>query len=563
MIHLARRTMQQLRALREAGSNEALVVGLVAPAGGGKSTFVQVLKLILRAKCSGSADLGVPRCEELSLDDFLTSQQERAELRIANRWELDATAEYFAETVLSELKKGNADGSVFVPCFIKGLDDRADTHRVVRGRVDIVLFEGWRVGVAHPNFFPFNRVVDTLMFLEVDFDTILQTKFECVQRDIAACKYDMYEKHGGYEYVFEHHYRRMYYEWIQPVKDVADVVIVKDSNHQISEMTLHPHRWPAARDCMQTENTGTVIVGAGQAGLCAAHFLQQAGASYVMLEMAEAVGTTWSKKRWDSFRLVTENSLCLLPDFPCTKIGEDPRGFMARDTITAYLQAFCQEKQLQVRLDEGASVVTKGWKGVWMVRTTKGNWIRAQNVIMACSGFHQPQIPALSKSLPPSIYQVHGGAYKNPQKLPEGAVLVVGSGQSGTQIAVELAEAGKKVFVAVGSRSLRVPRKVRGRDFTWWLNKTGLFDTKIQSLSAHDQAQKRFGPNPSQAPLRDVRLRELCHKHDLVLLGKAKGVRDADVLLLESSMLQLNMMKIEGNVQRMQLFIEQWVQNAI
>ena len=112
----------------------------------------------------------------------------------------------------------------------------------VRGRVDIVLFEGWRVGVAHPNFFPFNRVVDTLMFLDVDFDTILQTKFECVQRDIAQCGFDMYEQHGGYAHVFEHHYRRMYYEWIEPVRDLVDVVIAKGSDHQISAMTLHPLR---------------------------------------------------------------------------------------------------------------------------------------------------------------------------------------------------------------------------------------------------------------------------------------------------------------------------------
>ena len=72
----------------------------------------------------------------------------------------------------------------------------------------------------------------------------------------------------------------------------------------------------------------------------------------------------------------------------------------------------------------------------------------------------------------------------------------------------------------MGSRSLRVPRKVRGRDFTWWLNKTGLYDTTIESLGPHDQAQKRFGPNPSQAPMRDVCLRQLCHKHGLELLGK-------------------------------------------
>ena len=135
----------------------------------------------------------------------------------------------------------------------------------------------------------------------------------------------MYEEHGGFEYVFEHHYRRMYYDWILPVKESADVVIGKDAQHQFCRMVVYPDRWSAARDAMQVEDTGTVIVGAGQAGLCTAHYLQQAGSSYVMLERAEAVGTTWTKQRWDSFRLVTENSICMMPDFPCTEIGEDPR----------------------------------------------------------------------------------------------------------------------------------------------------------------------------------------------------------------------------------------------
>jgi pyochelin synthetase len=560
MLRLADRITEQLRAAREAGSDEALVVGIVGSVGSGKSTLVQVLKLLLRSECCTGKAAAPPRCEEVSIDDFLTSQKERAELGIANRWELNSTAEYFAESVLEKLKTVGSEGSVDVPCFSKADDERLDTVRTVRGPVDIVLFEGWRIGVAHPNFYPFNRVVDTLMFIDVDFKAIMAMKLEAVQRGIDDSGKNMYEKHGGYEYVFKQHYLRTYDKWIEPVKSFADVVISKDAGHQFCKLEIHEGRWPAARDAMQVEDTGTVIVGAGQAGLCAAHYLQQAGSRYVMLEKAEAVGTTWTRQRWDSFRLVTENSLCMMPDFPCTEIGEDPRGFMPRGTITAYLQAFCKRKNLQVRLGEGAKAVTKGWNGAWVVYTEQGNWIRSQSVVMACSGFHLPSSPPFSRDLPAQIKQVHSGQYKNPEQLPKGAVMVVGTGQSGTQIAAELAESGRRVFACVGSRSLRVPRRVRGKDFNWWLYKTGKYDTKIADLSPAAQQASRFGPNPSQCPQRDVRLRELCNKHDLTLLGKAMAVTDGDILQLEGAKLPLNMTKIEANVMRMKLEIEQYVQ---
>ena len=519
------------------------------------------MKLILGSECCvGEANVP-PRCEEVSLDDFLTSQKERAELGIANRWELNSTAEYYATSVLQKLKTLSANDAVDIPCFCKGDDERLDTVRNVRGPVDIVLFEGWRIGVAHPNFYPFNRVVDTLVFIEVNFDSILKMKYETVVRDIKKSKKDMYEKYGGYKHVFAKHYRRMYYDWILPVKDSADVVLEKDAAHQFCGIEIHDRRWPTARDAMQTTDTGTVIVGAGQAGLCAAHYLQKAGSDYVMLEKADAVGTSWSKQRWDSFRLVTENSLCMMPDFPCTEIGEPVDGFMPRDTITAYLQAFCKRNNLRVRLGEGAEAVTKGWGGTWMVKTTRSNWIRAQNVVMACSGFHVPNKAPFAKNVPPHIKQIHSSEYKNPGQLAEGAVLVVGTGQSGTQIATELAESGRRVYACVGSRSLRVPRKVRGKDITWWLLKTGLYDTKITDLrTPEERKDKRFGPNPSQCPGRDVSLRNLCHKHGLTLLGKAKGVVGGDTLQLESANLPANMMKIESNVMRMKLLIEHFVQ---
>lgn len=178
MLRIADDITGKLRAAREAGSGEALVVGIVGSVGAGKSTFAQVLKLLLRSECctgAGAAAAPPPRVEEVSLDDFLSSKEERAELGINNRWELNATAEYFAESVLAKLKTLGADGAVDVPCFSKGLDDRLDTVRTVRGPVDVVLFEGWRIGVDHPNFYPFNRLVDTLVFLEVDFSAIIDS----------------------------------------------------------------------------------------------------------------------------------------------------------------------------------------------------------------------------------------------------------------------------------------------------------------------------------------------------------------------------------------------------
>ena len=170
-----------------------------------------------------------------------------------------------------------------------------------------------------------------------------------------------------------------------------------------------------------------------------------------------------------------------------------------------------------------------------MVKTTRSNWIGHQNVVMACSGFHV-QIRHLLLKTCHLILNKYLSEYKNPGQLGEGAVLVVGTGQSGTQIATELAESGRRVYACVGSRSLRVPRKVRGKDITWWLLKTGLYDTKITDLrTPEERKDKRFGPNPSQCPGRDVSLRNLCHKHGLTLLGKAKDVVGGDTLQLESA----------------------------
>ena len=183
---------------------------------------------------------------------------------------------------------------------------------------------------------------------------------------------------------------------------------------------------------------------------------------------------------------------------------------MPKAEIVRYLHEFAQTNQLPVRLCTGVRRVTRAWDG-WVVQleaatdggadggAAGGAWLRCKQVVMAVGGFHVPKTPAWGKELPPSLHQLQSRDYKNPQQLPPGGVVVVGSAQSGTQIAAELAEAGRDVYLCLSRSSYRVPRRVRGRDMTWWLWRTGLYDATIDDVPADKRQLKRKSPNPSQA----------------------------------------------------------------
>lgn len=268
------------------------------------------------------------------------------------------------------------------------------------------------------------------------------------------------------------------------------------AGHAITEVQ-HQHKWKAAQATMVVEDTECVVVGAGQAGLCTSYHLTQKGVSdHLVIDRASKVGSSWRHGRWDSFRLVTENSLCRLPDFSVEEIGEDPRGFMPREKIVEYLQGFQRKHGIAVRFNTGLKEVTRAWGNKWIVETepepehgdggvTGGScrWIRANAVVMASGGFDVPKLPPFATDglAALGVQVIHSSQYKNPKdSIKAGAgtgVLVVGTGQSGTQIAADIAEAGDHhVYAAVSSRSLRMPRKVRGKDCTVWLNEMGDYD---------------------------------------------------------------------------------------
>ena len=208
-----------------------------------------------------------------------------------------------------------------------------------------------------------------------------------------------------------------------------------------------------------------VIVGGGQAGLSVSYRLQKKGIEHLVLEKRQILNS-WKTQRWDSFTLVTPNWQCTLPDHPYD--GNDPKGFMNRSETVDYLERFAAKVDAPVLENVAVERIWKRDEGGYNVLTSKGE-LTCDQVVVASGGYHQPIIPRMAERLPEAIVQIHSNEYKNVGQLPDGAVLVVGSGQSGAQIAEDLHLEGKKVFLAVGNAP-RVARKYRGKDVVEWLD---------------------------------------------------------------------------------------------
>jgi putative flavoprotein involved in K+ transport len=217
------------------------------------------------------------------------------------------------------------------------------------------------------------------------------------------------------------------------------------------------------------------VVGAGQAGLSISYHLKARGIEHLVFEKHRALHV-WSERRWDSFCLVTPNWQCDLPGYPYQ--GQDPHGFMVKDEIIEYLDGFV--KAVDAPLREGVAVerVVPRAEGGFDVLTSEGAY-RADAVVAASGGYHEPIVPRLAERLPKSIVQLHSEQYRNPQSLPEGAVLVVGAGQSGAQIAEDLHLASRRVHLAVGGAP-RCARFYRGRDVVAWLADMSYYDMPVE-----------------------------------------------------------------------------------
>jgi putative flavoprotein involved in K+ transport len=221
------------------------------------------------------------------------------------------------------------------------------------------------------------------------------------------------------------------------------------------------------------ERQRVVIVGAGQAGLAVSHELTGLDVEHVVLER-EQVGQAW-RDRWDSFCLVTPNWTVQLPGGVYD--GPDPDGFMPRDEIVRHLERYAAGTPVR----EGVAVeAVQRASGGFVLRTSDGD-LAADVLVVATGSYSRPHLPTAAATLPESLPRLTVEQYRSPDALPDGAILVVGSGQSGCQIAEELRAAGREVVLACG-RAPWCPRRPGGRDLLWWALESGFMDAGVETL---------------------------------------------------------------------------------
>lgn len=234
----------------------------------------------------------------------------------------------------------------------------------------------------------------------------------------------------------------------------------------------------------------TLIIGGGQAGLATSYYLQKHGIEHIILEKADKVGHAWRNERWDSFTLLTPNWTVQMPGAEYQ--GDDPDGFMPRNDIVAYFEQYASQFKLPIQFGTHALEVAPLPNGNGYRVKTNVDDFQAENVVVATGMFQTPRIPEYSKNISPKVLQLHSTQYRNPQSLPPGAVLIVGSAQSGCQIAEDLYQNGRKVYLSVGSAG-RAPRRYRGRDIFRWLGDFGYFEMTVDKL---ESPKEKFAANP-------------------------------------------------------------------
>src|SRR4029434_5529322 len=303
-----------------------------------------------------------------------------------------------------------------------------------------------------------------------------------------------------------------------------------------------------------TEQIGTVIIGGGHAGLTMSYYLSQAGREHVILERGR-VGERWRSERWVSFCFQFPNWTIELPGYKYQ--CDDPDAFAPGREIVRFIQDYATFIKAPTRCGvEVTSLEQAADFGCYLLTTNSGD-IEAANVVIATGPYQQAVIPNMSSEVPKNIFQVHSSAYRNPAQLPPGAVLVVGSGASGCQIADDLQQSGRQVYLSVGRHS-RTPRRYRGKDFAYW----GAALKRPEQIADMVPVNVRKGAEVLLTGANggyDVDLRSMAAR-GIILLGHLQGISDGDLMLADD--LKENLAKGDESLENFKKAVDDYVAKA-
>jgi putative flavoprotein involved in K+ transport len=274
------------------------------------------------------------------------------------------------------------------------------------------------------------------------------------------------------------------------------------------------------------EHHDIVVIGGGQAGLAMSAVLRAHGCEHVVLERRR-VGERWRTERWESLRFQFPNWALELPGYSYS--GEDPDGFAHWREVLRVIEQYAASTHAPVREHTEVTALRADEGG--FVLTVPGGTLHARRVVVATGPFQRPRIPQFSEDVAPIVWQTDPTRYRCPEDLPGGAVLVVGSGASGCQVGDELLRAGRTVFLSV-SRHRRVPRRFRGKDVTWWLDRMGRFDQTIDSFPG-----RQWPPSVVVTGVNggyDVNVRQMA-ADGIRVLGRVLGARDGRLIVARSA----------------------------
>ncbi len=306
------------------------------------------------------------------------------------------------------------------------------------------------------------------------------------------------------------------------------------------------------------EKIDTVIIGGGQAGLSLSYYLTQAKREHIVLEKSAQVANAWRNRRWDSFTLITPNWSFKLPG--AEYADSEPHGFMLKTEIVLRFEQFEQQNHFPVRYSTEVTRVEPR-EGHYRYRIiTNSDIYESKNVVMATGMFQKVKKPAFASQIPADILQIPSDAYRNPQALPPGAVLVVGSAQSGCQIAEELNEAGRKVYLATSSAG-RFPRHYRGKDGYDLLNLIGFLDRTADMLGS--PKERFFGSlhSTGKGGGHEINLHTF-YRDGIILLGHVKEYEAGKLVIAPD--LKENLTRSDGAAANILKTIDEYIQkNAL